>query len=104
MIGVLIAVTSNRQSAGARMLRGQLISWVVSIAVLGFFMPGIDNWAHGGGFVAGYLLGRLIPDRRPADSAERRTADLMGWGAALLVAASFVFMLINFFATARVFG
>jgi rhomboid protease GluP len=104
LVGVLIAVTGSRQSAGARMLRGQLISWVVSIAVLGFFMPVVDNWAHGGGFLAGYLLGRLIPDRQPADPAERRTADIMGWAAALLVAASFIFMVINYFAMARVVG
>jgi rhomboid protease GluP len=104
LIGLLIAVTSRRQNAGARMLRGQLISWVVSTAVLGFLMPGIDNFAHGGGFVAGYLLGRVLPDRQPADSTERRTADWMGWGAALLVAACFIFMLMNYFATASVFG
>jgi rhomboid protease GluP len=104
LIGALIAVTGSRQSAGARMLRGQLVSWVVSIAVLGFFMRGIDNWAHGGGFVAGYLLGRLIPDRQPADPSERRTAEIMGWGAALAVAVSFVLMLINYFATASIFG
>jgi rhomboid protease GluP len=104
LVGVLIAVTGGRQSAGARMLRGQLISWVISIAVLGFFMPVVDNWAHGGGFVAGYLLGRLIPDRQPADLAERRTADILGWAAGLLVAASFVFMVINYFAMARVTG
>jgi rhomboid protease GluP len=104
MIGVLLAVTGSRQSAGARMLRSQIISWLIAIAVLGFLMPGIDNWAHGGGLAAGYLLGRVIPDRLPADLHERRTADLMGWSAALVVAASFVFMLINFFTTSSLFG
>jgi rhomboid protease GluP len=104
LVGALIAVTGSRQSAGARMIRGQLVSWVISIAVLGFLMPGIDNWAHGGGFVAGYLLGRVIPDRLPADMAERRRAELMGWTAALVVATSFVFMVINYFETAGIFG
>ena len=101
LVGTLIAVTGSRHNAGARMLRGQLISWLVSIAVLGFLMPGIDNFAHGGGFVAGYLLGRLIPDRHPADLAERRSANVLGWAAALAVAASFVFMVFNYFATAQ---
>jgi len=104
LVGVLIAVTGRRQNSGARMLRRQLISWVVSIAVLGFFMPVIDNWAHGGGFVAGYVLGRLIPDRRPVNAAERRTAEVMGWSAALVVAVSFIFMVMNYFAISRVFG
>jgi rhomboid protease GluP len=104
LVGVLIAVTGGRQNAGARMLRGQLISWVISIAVLGLFMPVVDNWAHGGGFLAGYALGRLIPDRQPADAAERRTADVMGWAAALVVAGSFIFMVMNYFATTRLFS
>jgi rhomboid protease GluP len=104
LVGLLIAFTGSRQSAGARMLRGQLISSVVGMAVLGLLMPGIDNFAHGGGFVAGYLLGRLIPDRQPADASEKRTAHVMGWAAALVVAASFILMVINYFATARVFG
>jgi hypothetical protein len=87
------------------MLRSQLISSVIGMALLGFFMRGmIDNWAHGGGFVAGYLLGRLIPDRQPADAAERRTAEIMGWTAAVLVAASFIFMVMNYFATAPALG
>jgi membrane associated rhomboid family serine protease len=100
LVGVLIAFTQGRQNAGAKMLRGQLISSVVGMAVLGFVMPGIDNWAHGGGFAAGYVLGRLISDRQPVDPTERRTADLMGWVAGLAVAASFVLMLISYFATA----
>jgi rhomboid protease GluP len=28
--------------------------------VFGFIMPGIDNYAHAGGFLGGYLAGRLL--------------------------------------------
>jgi rhomboid protease GluP len=27
-------------------------------------IPGIDNWAHAGGFVGGYLMGRLLDPLR----------------------------------------
>ena len=104
LVGVLIAVTGGRQSAGAKMIRGQLISWVISIAVLGYLFPVIDNYAHAGGFAAGYVLGKMLPDRLPADLAESRRANIMGWAAALVVAASFIFMLINYFATANPLG
>jgi rhomboid protease GluP len=104
LIGVLIAVTGGRKSAGAQMMRRQLISWVITIAVLGLLMPIIDNYAHAGGFAAGYVLGKMLPDRLPADLAETRRADIMGWAAGLAVAASFIFMLINYFATARALG
>src|SRR5579862_345358 len=43
MVGVLLALTTHRQSTGMRMLRGQLINWLIYIAVMGLLMPGIDN-------------------------------------------------------------
>jgi hypothetical protein len=101
----MLAQTAGRQSATMRMRRSQLISWLVYMALLGFMMRGmVDNYAHAGGFAAGYLLGKRMADRQPADVAERRRADALGWTAALVVAASFVFMLFNYFATARPFG
>lgn len=105
VIGVLLAMTMGRQSAGLRMLRSQLISWLIYMAVMGFMMRGIiDNWAHGGGLAAGFVLGKVMIDRKPADTIERKRADLLGWGAALAVAISFVFMVINYFATTSIFG
>ena len=73
------------------------------MAVLGFLMPGIDNLAHAGGFAAGFALGKMMADRQPADTVERRRADALGWTAGLAVAASFTFMLFNYFSTAPLF-
>lgn len=33
--------------------------------VFGFVMPGIDNWAHLGGFVGGYLAARVLDPLKP---------------------------------------
>jgi len=105
LVGVLLAQTIGRQSATMRMRRSQLISWLIYMALLGFLMGGIvDNFAHAGGFAAGFALGKVMADRQPADAAERRLADVLGWTAGLAVAASFVFMLFNYFATARPFS
>ena len=62
-----------------RMLRSSLIRWLVYIAILGFMMGGIDNWAHGGGLVTGFLLGRIMADRAPLSPAEERIAKFLGW-------------------------
>ncbi len=97
MIGLLLALTGSRQSAGMRMLRSQLIYWLVYVVVLGILMPGVDNFAHLGGFVSGFILGKLMIDRLPADTAERRRANALGWTAGLAIAASFAFMLLNYF-------
>jgi hypothetical protein len=31
-------------------------------------MPGVDNYAHIGGFASGFALGKLMADRQPAAS------------------------------------
>jgi len=90
LIGVLLALTMGRQNTGMQMLRGQLIRWLIYIAVWGFLFPGIDNWAHLGGFASGFLLGKILSDRPPATGDERKRAYAMGWFAALTVVASFV--------------
>lgn len=97
LIGVLLALSIGRQSAGMKMLRGQLIRWLIYIAVWGFLFPGIDNMAHLGGFATGFLLGKLLSDRPPATGDERKLAYGMGWFAALTVVASFVMAALSAF-------
>ena len=35
------------------------------LGVFGFLMPGIDNYAHAGGFGGGYLAARLLDPLKP---------------------------------------
>lgn len=101
MIGVLLALTTGRQSIGMRMLRSQLLYWLAYIFVIGLLMRGtVDNFAHLGGFVSGFLLGKVMADRLPADAIERRRAYTLGWTAGAVVAASFAMMLLFYFHTA----
>lgn len=101
LIGLMIAITKRHGGIMAEMYRKQLVRWVVYIFVIGFIMRGIDNAAHLGGLVAGYLLGRVFEDREPMNAAERQRAYLLGWSAALVVLASFAAMLAQFFRTAQ---
>jgi len=96
LIGVLLAVTMNRQSIGMRMLRGQLIRWLIYIAIMGFVMSNsVDNYAHFGGLATGFIIGKIMADRPPSSPEERKRADLFGWAAALLVVASIVMMVMG---------
>ena len=92
LIGVLLAITTGRRSAGMQMLRGQIIRWLIYIAVFGFLFPGIDNFAHAGGLAAGFLLGKVMVDRAPVSPEERKSAQLLGWASAIIVVASFAMM------------
>lgn len=90
LIGVLLAVTMGRQTAAMQMLRGQLIRWLIYIAVWGLLFSGIDNWAHLGGLATGFALGKMMIDRPPATGEERSRAYVLGWAAGCAVAASLV--------------
>jgi rhomboid protease GluP len=96
LVGVLLAATTGKKSMAAQALRSALIRWLIYLAVLGLISRGTDNYAHAGGLAAGYLLGRLMPDRTPADFSEKRLADFLGWAAGIAVAVSFGFMVFNY--------
>lgn len=62
LIGALLALG---QRGGHTMLRAQARLWILGGVVMGFLIPGIDNWAHFGGLSAGYLGALLVnPSKR----------------------------------------
>lgn len=95
LLGVLIAVTSRRSSLEAKALRSRLISWAVSVFVMGFFIHA-DNVAHFGGLACGFILGKIMADRQPMNSSERNRAYLLGWLAGAVTVASFVLMFVHY--------
>jgi rhomboid protease GluP len=88
LIGVMLAMTMGHKSAAMQMLRSQLIRWLVYIAILGFMFSGTDNYAHAGGLISGFLLGRIMVARPPMSDQEKTRATLLGWTTALVVVAS----------------
>jgi len=97
LVGVMLAISTKRGGAYMHDLRSRLISSVVILFMLGFsgFMA-MDNWAHGGGLAAGFVLGKLFADRQPNSANERRIAYVLGWLAGFAIVASFVFMLVHY--------
>lgn len=92
LIGLLIAITTRRGGAHMQQLRSRLVSWVVSIFVIGFLMAGVDNAAHFGGLAAGFALGKVFADRQPFQGPELKRAYLLGWIAGIVILASIGFM------------
>ena len=101
LCGVILAVTIGSRAASAQMLRGYVIRLLIYVAIIGFlplgsFVGAVDNSAHLGGLATGFLLGKLMEDRPPATPQERSRAYVMGWGAALVVIASFTIIALDF--------
>ncbi|MGH9865166.1 MAG: rhomboid family intramembrane serine protease [Candidatus Acidiferrales bacterium] len=92
LIGLLLAITYRRGGSGMQQLRTQVYRWIIYLVLWGFFFPGVDNMAHLGGGITGFILGKLMLDRAPATPSERKRAYVLGWTAAIVLLASFGFM------------
>ena len=53
------------ESSGSSAIGNQAFSYAMILGLFGFIMPGVDNYAHAGGFGGGYLAARLLDPLRP---------------------------------------
>ena len=56
VFGLLGALVHYGRKSGSSLIRGQAVQYAVILFVFGFFMRGVDNFAHAGGFAGGYLM------------------------------------------------
>ena len=54
IFGLLGALVHYGRKSGSSLIHGQARQWALLLFVFGLFMPGIDNYAHAGGFLGGY--------------------------------------------------
>jgi rhomboid protease GluP len=80
IFGLLGALVYYGRRAGSGIVGGQALQYALILGIFGFIMPGIDNYAHGGGFAGGYLTGLWL------DPLKRERVDH------LLIAAICVFL------------
>jgi rhomboid protease GluP len=55
IFGLLGALVHYGKRGGSSMVGAQALQYALVLFVFGLIMPGIDNYAHAGGFVGGYL-------------------------------------------------
>jgi rhomboid protease GluP len=60
IFGLLGALVYYGQRSGSSAVGSQALSYAMILGLFGFIMPGVDNYAHAGGFAGGYLAGRLL--------------------------------------------
>ncbi len=59
LIGAMVYFGRDRGGAYGNFIYRQIGGWAVGLFIIGF-LPGINNWGHGGGFVAGWGLAMLL--------------------------------------------
>jgi rhomboid protease GluP len=65
LCGLLGALIYYGRRSGSSMVSNQAKSWAMMLFVFGFFMRGIDNWAHAGGLAGGYLVSKFLDPLHP---------------------------------------
>jgi rhomboid protease GluP len=65
IFGLLGALVYYGRRSGSSMVRSEAMGYALTLFVFGLIMPGVDNYAHGGGFLGGYLAGMLLDPLKP---------------------------------------
>lgn len=60
LIGAALYYGKSRGGQYGQAIYRQVGGWALGIFLFGLIVPGINNWAHGGGMAAGMLLGLLM--------------------------------------------
>ncbi len=59
LIGAILYYSKSRGGTYGQAVYSQVVGWLVGLFLIGL-MPGINNWAHGGGLAGGLALGFLL--------------------------------------------
>ena len=65
IFGLLGALVYYGRRSGSSAVGREALSYALMLGFFGFIMPGVDNYAHGGGFGGGYLAARLLDPLTP---------------------------------------
>lgn len=91
LIGASIAFGKRRGGEQGAMIRGYGIQWLVIGLAFGFIMPGINNWAHGGGALAGFGVAWLFDPYGPRRGRESDGVRIGALACILVVALAIAF-------------
>lgn len=74
IFGLLGAVVYFGRRHGFGAAARQAWTWAVVLFLMGVILPGVDNYAHLGGFLGGYLGARILAPTRPESRTDRLAA------------------------------
>jgi rhomboid protease GluP len=60
IFGLLAALIVFARRTGASMMKAQLWQWAIILFAFGFFMSGVNNFAHAGGFAGGWVSAQIM--------------------------------------------
>jgi rhomboid protease GluP len=88
IFGLLGALVHYGRRGGSSMIRSEAMGYATTLFVMGFIIPGVDNYAHAGGFIGGYVVSKWLDPLKP-----ERMDHLVG--ATICIAASGIAVLLT---------
>ena len=78
LIGAILYYGKSRGGLYGRAIYRQVGSWAIGLFIFGLLIPGINNWGHVGGGIAGAMLGARLgyQEKKRETSAHRLLAGL----------------------------
>jgi rhomboid protease GluP len=93
IFGLLGALMYYGHRSGSSLVHAEAKGYAVAFFVFGLIFPGVDNAAHAGGFIGGYLAGKFMDPLKP-ERVNHMIGALVCLGATLLaIAASIITLL-----------
>jgi rhomboid protease GluP len=65
IFGLLGALVYYGRRGGSSMVHREAMGYALALFVMGLILPGVDNYAHAGGFAGGYLAGLWLDPLKP---------------------------------------
>lgn len=65
IFGLLGALVDHGRRTGSNVVHSQAVYYAVTLFVFGLIMRGVDNYAHAGGFIGGFVASRLLDPLKP---------------------------------------
>jgi rhomboid protease GluP len=96
IFGLLGALMYYGQRSGSSIVHAEAKGYAVAFFVFGLIFPGVDNAAHAGGFIGGYLAGMLMDPLKP-ERVNHMIGALACMGATVLAILASIFMLLPAF-------
>lgn len=92
IFGLVGALVYYGRRGGSSHIGAQAQSFAVSMFVFGLIFPGIDNYAHAGGFAGGYLMARWMDPLKPERADHMIGAAVCLVATVLSILASFIYI------------
>jgi rhomboid protease GluP len=82
IFGLLGSLVYYGRRGGSSMIKTEAMGYATTLFVMGFILPGVDNYAHAGGFIGGYAASMWLDPLKP-----ERMDHLVGAALCLLLTA-----------------